>query len=212
MPLNKAAGAVAEAAEERGLAEGNADGPTRPGHRAGSGVPSGLDRVREVARRDKDARFTALLHHVSLERLMMAYWDLSPKAAPGVDGVTWEDYGQDLVANLRDLHDRVHSGRYQARPSRRAYIPKADGRLRPLGIAALEDKILQRAVVGVLNAVYEADFLGFSYGFRPGRGPHDALDALAAGIYKKKVNWVLDADIRDFLDPWSYCSFADCSC
>jgi len=198
MPPNKAAGAAAEAAEGRGLAEGNADGPTRPGHRAGPGVPSGLDRVREVARRDKDARFTALLHHVSLERLVMAYRDLSPKAAPGVDGVTWEDYGQDLAGNLRDLHDRVHSGRYQARPSRRAYIPKADGRLRPLGIAALEDKIIQRAVAGVLNAVYETDFLGFSYGFRPGRSPHDALDALAAGIYKKKVNWVLDADIRDF--------------
>ena len=128
----------------------------------------------------------------------MAYWDLSPKASPGVDGVTWEDYGQDLVANLRDLHDRVHSGRYQARPSRRAYIPKADGRLRPLGITALEDKILQRAVAEVLNAVYETDFLGFSYGFRPGRSPHHALDALTAGIYKKKVNWVLDADIRDF--------------
>jgi group II intron reverse transcriptase/maturase len=161
-------------------------------------VSNALDRVREVARRDKDARFTALLHHVSLERLVLAYWDLSPKAAPGVDGVTWQDYGQDLVANLRDLHDRVHSGRYRARPSRRAYIPKADGRLRPLGIAALEDKILQRAVVEVLNAVYETDFLGFSYGFRPGRGQHDALDALAVGIERKKVNWVLDADIRDF--------------
>ncbi len=154
MPPNKAV--AAEAAEERGLAEGNTDGPTRPGHRAGPGAPSGLDRVREVAQRDKDARFTALLHHVSLERLVMAYWALSPKASPGVDGVTWADYGQDLVANLRDLHDRVHSGRYQARPSRRAYIPKADGRLRPLGIAALEDKILQRAVVEVLNAVYGA--------------------------------------------------------
>ena len=189
---------AAEAAEGRGLAEGNADGPTRPGHRAGPGVPSGLDRVREVARRDKDARFTALLHHVSLERLVMAYWALSPKASPGVDGVTWQDYGQDLVANLRDLHERVRSGRYQARPSRRAYIPKADGRLRPLGIAALEDKIVQRAVVEVLNAIYEADFLGFSYGFRPGRSPHHALDALSVGIWRKKVNWVLDADIRDF--------------
>jgi retron-type reverse transcriptase len=112
--------------------------------------------VREVARGDKDARFTALLHHVSLERLVMAYWALSPKASPGADGVTWQDYGQDLVANLRDLHDRVHSGRYRARPSRRAYIPKADGRLRPLGIAALEDKIVQRAVVEVLNAIYGA--------------------------------------------------------
>jgi retron-type reverse transcriptase len=157
--------------------------------------------VRQIAQGDKEARFTALLHHVSLERLVMAYWDLSPKASPGVDGVTWQDYGQDLVASLRDLHDRVHSGRYRASPSRRAYIPKADGRLRPLGIAALEDKIVQRAVVGVLNAIYEADFLGFSYGFRPGRNPHQALDALAAGIYRKKVNWVLDADIRDFLDP-----------
>ena len=193
---NKAA--AAEAGEERGPAKGNTDGKPRPGRSAGPGVSNALDRVREVARRDKDARFTALLHHVSLERLVMAYWALSPKAAPGVDGVTWADYGQDLVANLRDLHERVHSGRYRARPSRRAYIPKADGRLRPLGITALEDKILQRAVVEVLNAVYETDFLGFSYGFRPGRGPHDALDALAVGIERKKVNWVLDADIRDF--------------
>jgi hypothetical protein len=112
------------------------------------------------------------------------------------------------VAKLRDMHDRVHSGRYRASPSRRAYIPKADGRLRPLGITALEDKIVQRAVVGVLNAVYEADFLGFSYGFRQGRNPHQALDALTAGIYKK-VNWVLDADIRDFLNPWSHCSFVN---
>ncbi len=194
--LNKAA--AAEAGEERGPAMGNTAGETRPGRSAGSGVSSELGRVRQVAQRDKEARFTALLHHVSLERLVMAYWDLSPKAAPGVDGVTWADYGQDLVANLRDLHDRVHSGRYRASPSRRAYIPKADGRQRPLGIATLEDKILQRAVVEVLNAVYEADFLGFSYGFRPGRGPHQALDALTAGIYRKKVNWVLDADIRDF--------------
>jgi RNA-directed DNA polymerase len=193
---NKAA--VAEAAEERGLAKGNAASETRPGPSAGQDVPNGLDRVRRIAATDKEARFTALMHHVSLERLWMAYRDLSPKASPGVDGVMWEDYGQDLVANLRDLHDRVHSGRYRARPSRRAYIPKADGRLRPLGIAALEDKILQRAVAGVLNAVYEADFLGFSYGFRPRRSPHDALDALAVGIERKRVNWVLDADIRDF--------------
>ena len=196
MPPNKAA--AAEAAEERDPAKGNAASETRPGRRAGPGVPNGLDRVRRIAATDKEARFTALMHHVSLERLVMAYRDLSPKASPGVDGVTWEAYGQDLIANLRDLHGRVHSGGYQARPSRRAYIPKADGRLRPLGIAALEDKILQRAVVGVLNAVYEADFRGFSYGFRPRRSPHDALDALAVGIERKKVNWVLDADIRDF--------------
>jgi len=195
-PPNKAV--AAEVVEGRGLAEGNTDDPTRPGRRAGPGVPSGLDRVREVARKDQDARFTALLHHVDLDRLRAAYWALNPKAATGVDGLTWGSYGQDLEESLRDLHARVHSGRYRARPSRRAYIPKTDGRLRPLGMAALEDKILQRAVVEVLNAVYETDFLGFSYGFRPGRRPHDALDALAAGIYKKKVNWVLDADIRDF--------------
>ena len=161
-------------------------------------MSQGLDRVREVARRDKEARFTALLHHVDVDRLRAGYWAISPKAIAGVDGVTWESYGRGLEANLQDLHVWVHSGRYRARPSRRAYIPKADGRLRPLGIAVLEDKILQRAVVEVLNAVYEADFLGFSYGFRPGRGPHDALDALSAGISKKRVNWVLDADIRDF--------------
>jgi group II intron reverse transcriptase/maturase len=154
--------------------------------------------VREVARRDRNARLTALLHHVSLGRLGAAYWAIRRQAAPGVDGVRWAEYGQDLEANLQDLHGRVQSGRYRAKPSRRAYIPKADGRLRPLGIAALEDKIVQRALVEVLNAVYEVDFRGCSYGFRPGRGPHDALDALAAGIYKKKVNWVLDADIRDF--------------
>jgi RNA-directed DNA polymerase len=197
-PPNKAAPAAAEAGEGRGTTKGNTASTTRPGRRAGPGVPSGLDRVREVARRDKDARFTALLHHVDLDRLRAAYLALSPKAAPGVDGVTWEAYGQNLEVNLRDLHQRVHSGGYRARPSRRAYIPKADGRQRPLGIAALEDKLLQRAVVEVLNAVYEVDFLGFSYGFRPGRGPHDALDALATGIYRKRVNWVLDADIRDF--------------
>jgi group II intron reverse transcriptase/maturase len=151
-----------------------------------------------VARRDKEARFTALLHHVDLDRLRAAYRAIRPQAAPGVDGVRWEAYGQDLEANLADLHERVHAGRYRARPSRRSYIPKADGRQRPLGITTLEDKILQRAVVEVLNAVYEVDFLGFSYGFRPGRNPHQALDALAVGLWRKKVNWVLDADIRDF--------------
>jgi RNA-directed DNA polymerase len=189
---------AAEVGEERGPAKGNTDSKTRPGHSAGTDVSSALGRVREVARRDKDARFTALLHHVSLGRLRQAYWAIRPQAAPGVDGVTWTDYGQDLETKLQDLHGRVQAGRYRAKPSRRAYIPKADGRLRPLGIAALEDKIVQRAVVEVLNAVYEVDFRGFSYGFRPGRSPHDALDALAVGISRKKVNWVLDADIRDF--------------
>ena len=195
-PPNKAA--AAEAGEERERAKGNAASETRPGRSAGSGVSSELDRVRQVAIRDREARFTALLHHVTVSRLRWAYWALSPKAAPGVDGVTWDAYGQDLEANLQGLHARVQGGGYRASPSRRAYIPKADGRQRPLGIAALEDKIVQRAVVGVLNAIYETDFLGFSYGFRPGRGPHDALDALSVGIWRKKVNWVLDADIRDF--------------
>ncbi len=195
---NNAGRPAAEVLEERGLAKGNTDRPTRPGRSAGPGVPSGLDRVREVARRDKNARFTALLHHVTVARLRTAYRAIRPQAAPGVDGVTWQAYGQDLEANLQDLHHRVHSGGYRARPSRRAYISKADGRQRPLGIASLEDKIVQRAVVEVLNAIYEVDFLGFSYGFRPGRKPHDALDALATGITGKKVNWILDADIRDF--------------
>ena len=142
-PPNKTA--VAEVVEERGLAKGNTSNETHPGPRAGAGVHHGLDRVREVARRDKEARFTALLHHVDLARLRAAYWAIRPTAAPGVDGVTWAAYGQDLEANLRDLHGRLHAGRYRARPSRRAYIPKADGRQRPLGIAALEDKIVQRA-------------------------------------------------------------------
>ena len=154
--------------------------------------------MREVARRDREARFTALLHHVDFARLWAAFWAINPKAAAGVDGVTWSAYGQNLEANLRDLHARVHRGALPGKASRRAYIPKADGRQRPLGIAALEDKILQRAVVEVLNAIYEVDFVGFSYGFRPGRSPHDALDALAVGFKQKKVNWVLDADIRDF--------------
>src|SRR4051812_21943311 len=197
-PPNNAVVAAAEAVEGRRPAEGNAAGETRPGRRAAVSVSSELGRVRQVARKDKDVRFTALLHHVTVERLEAAYRAIRPAAAPGVDGVTWRDYGHDLEANLRDLHARVHRGAYRARPSRRSYIPKADGRLRPLGVAALEDKIVQRALVEVLNAVYEQDFLGFSYGFRPGRSPHQALDALAAAIKRRKVNWVLDADIRDY--------------
>ena len=204
---NKAMHVVAEAGEERGLAKGNTTDLTCPGRRAGPSVPSGLDRVREVARRDKEAQFTALLHHVDSNRLRAAYWAINPKAATGVDKVTWQDYGEDLGANLENLLARVHSGTYRASPSRRAYISKSDGRKRPLGVATLEDKVLQRAVVEVLNAVYEVDFLGFSYGFRPGRSPHNALDALATGVSRKKVNWVLDADIRDFLDVLSHCFF-----
>ena len=203
-----AAAGVAEAGEGRGPAKGNTASKTPPGRSAGLGASSALERVREVARRDKDARFTALLHHVDLVRLRKAYWAIRPQAAPGVDGVTWAEYGQDLEGNLQDLHGRVQAGRYRAKPSRRVYIPKADGRQRPLGIASLEDKIVQRGVVEVLNAVYEVDFRGFSYGFRPGRKPHDALDALTVGITSRRVNWVLDADIRDFLDVASHCSFA----
>ncbi|WP_255739540.1 reverse transcriptase domain-containing protein, partial [Frankia sp. CiP3] len=204
---NKATRAAAEVGEERGMAEGNTANETRPGHRAGPDVPSALDRVRRTARQNKETRFTALLHHVDLDRLRVAYRAVRPKAAPGVDGVTWSEYGQDLEENLRDLHARLHTGRYRAKPSRRVYIPKADGRLRPLGIVTLEDKIVQRAAVEVLGAIYEQDFLGFSYGFRPGRSPHRALDALTVGIEQKKVNWVLDADIREFLEPSSHCSF-----
>jgi RNA-directed DNA polymerase len=165
---NKAACAVAEVVEERGLAKGNTVSATRSGHRAGQGAPNGLDRVRHVARRDKEARFTALLHHVDLDRLGAAYRAIRPAAAPGVDGVRWEAYGQDLEANLQDLHRGLHVGSYRAKPSRRSYIPKADGRLRPLGIATLEDKILQRAVGEVLNAIYEVDFRGFPTVFGPG--------------------------------------------
>jgi RNA-directed DNA polymerase len=199
-PPNKPAFAEAEAVEERGPAEGNTAGKPRPGRRAGTGVSRALDRVRQVAANDRKARFTALLHHVTVERLEVAYRTIRRGAAPGVDEVTWHCYGQQLEANLHDLHARVQRGAYRASPSRRAYIPKADGGLRPLGIAALEDKIVQRAVAEVLNAVYEADFLGFSYGFRPRRSPHDALGALAVAIVRKRVNWVLDADICGFFD------------
>jgi RNA-directed DNA polymerase len=196
--LNNAQGGAAEAVEERGSAKENADSQTRPGHSAGQGVSSGLDRVRQAAKKDRDARFTALLHHVDVGRLRVAYRALNPRAATGVDGVTWQEYGRELKDNLQDLHARLHRGAYRAKPSRRVLIPKADGHQRALGVAALEDKILQRALVEVLNAVYECDFLGFSYGFRPGRSQHQALDALAVGITRRRVNWVLDVDIRDY--------------
>jgi retron-type reverse transcriptase len=204
---------TAEVVEGRGLAKGNTNQQNaRRTQSRDQCATSALDRVRRVAKQDRKARFTALLHHVSIERLRAAYQALRRGAAAGVDGVTWQTYGQDLEANLRDLHARVHRGAYRARPSRRVYIPKADGRQRPLGIAALEDKIVQRAVVEVLNAIYEVDFLGFSYGFRPGRSQHDALDALAVGIKRKKVSWVLDADIRGFFDAIDHgwlCKFVE---
>src|SRR5215475_13464481 len=174
--------------------------PTQSGKR----VSQGLSGVRQAAKARKQERFTALLHHVTLELLRDSFYALKRKAAPGVDGVTWQEYEAGLEDGLIDLHSRVHRGAYRAQPSRRVYIPKADGRQRPLGIAALEDKIVQQAVVTVLNEIYEVDFKGFSYGFRPGRGPHQALDALAVGIQRKRVNWVLDADIRNFYDSLSH--------
>ncbi|HVH30586.1 MAG TPA: group II intron reverse transcriptase/maturase [bacterium] len=196
-PSNKAV--AAEGVEGRvRLTKGNTARTTGSGLRAGMRVSQGLDRVRQAAKRDREARFTALLHHVDIDCLREAFWAINPKAAAGVDGVTWEAYGGNLEASLQDLHRRLHSGAYRAKPVRRTYIPKADGRQRPLGIASLEDKIVQGALVKVLNCIYEVDFLGFSYGFRPGRGPHQALDALTVGISKKKVNWVLDADLADF--------------
>lgn len=197
---NKAGQSAAEAVEERGPTEGNTSQQNALRTQCRTSAPSALERVREVAKRDRKAKFTALLHHVTIDRLRDAYLALSRKAAAGVDGVTWQQYGTRLEDNLRDLHAKLHRGAYRAKPSRRVYIPKADGRQRPLGIASLEDKLVQRAVVEVLNAIYEVDFLGFSYGFRPQRSPHHALDALAVGILRKKVNWVLDADIRGFFD------------
>jgi group II intron reverse transcriptase/maturase len=163
-------------------------------------VSIGLQRVREVARRDKRARFTALLHHVTVDLLRDSFFALKRDAAPGVDGLTWRQYEVNLEDRLPDLHRRVHQGTYRAQPSKRVFIPKADGRMRPLGMAVLEDKIVQQAVVKVLNQIYEEDFLGFSYGFRPGRSQHDALDAVWVGIMGKRVNWVLDADIQGFFD------------
>ena len=192
--------AAAESVEGRGSTKGNATRTllapdSEPGKRG-----MGLWGVREAAKRDKKLRFTALLHHVCPELLQASYFALKRSAAPGVDGMTWYEYGRNLEERILDLHDRVHRGVYWAQPSKRAWIPKADGRQRPLGIAALEDKIVQQAVKTVLEQIYEEDFLGFSYGFRPRRGCHNALDAVWVGITQRKVSWVLDADIRGFFD------------
>ena len=187
----------------KGEAKGNAERLRTRRTQCRISVSQQLDRVRQAARRG-EGPFTALLHHVSEDVLLLSFFWLKRKAAIGVDGVSWVDYEEHLEANLADLHKRIHSNTYRAQPSRRQYIPKPDGQQRPLGIAALEDKIVQRALVAVLNAIYEHDFLGFSYGFRPGRGQHDALDALAVGIMHSKVNWILDADIRKFFDSVSH--------
>ena len=203
-PANKAAAAAAERAEQRAGTEGNAAQSRTQRTQRRASVSPGLQRVRDAARQRKKERFTALLHHVTIDLLKEAFLALKRRAAPGVDGVTWQDYEAGLQGNLQSLHARVHRGTYRAQPVRRKFIPKpGTDKRRPLGIAALEDKIVQRAVVEVLNAIYEADFLGFSYGFRPGRGQHDALDALSVAIGETRVNWILDADIRSFFDGLS---------
>jgi RNA-directed DNA polymerase len=197
---NESKGGPKEIVEGRPLTQENAEelNPCRTQSRESG--PSGLDRVRKAAKRDGKMQFTALLHHVNVDLLRSSYYSLNRHAAEGVDGVTWQEYGDGLEDRLIDLHERIHRGAYQAKPSRRVWIPKADGQQRPLGIAALEDKIVQSAVVQVLNQIWEEDFLDFSYGFRPGSSQHDALDALHAGITSKKVNYVLDLDIRSFFD------------
>jgi RNA-directed DNA polymerase len=202
---NKARTPAAEGTEGRGLAKGNLSQQNASRTPSRSGAPNALERVRQAAKEDKKLRFTALLHHIdNLATLRMAYFSLKKEAAPGVDGETWRHYGEELEKNLQDLSKRLKRGAYRAKPVRRVYIPKADGRQRPLGVTALEDKIVQRAAVEVLNAIYETDFLGFSYGFRPGRSQHQALDALYTGLLTRKVNWVLDLDIKGFFDGISH--------
>ena len=192
--------AVAEPVERRAGTKGNADRQSTYQTQGWTSVSQALERIRKVARERKKERFTALYHHINIELLEEAFYELQENAAPGVDRLTWKDYEANLERNLEDLHDRVQRGAYRALPSRRVYIPKPDGRQRPLAVAALEDKIVQRAVATLLNAIYEEDFLGFSYGFRPGRGAHDAMDALCVGIGRQKVSYILDADIRSFFD------------
>src|SRR6266852_6410908 len=204
-PTNKAEHSATEqsAAEPTAEAKRNAGQQSTCGTQGQISVSQALERIRRVANERKKEKFTSLLHHISIDLLDEAFFEFKEDAAPGIDGLTWTEYEQNLERNLEDLHARVHRGAYRALPSRRTYIPKPDGRQRPLAIAALEDKIVQRATAAVLNAIYEEDFLGFSYGFRPGRGTHDALDALVVGIESTKVNWVLDADIRSFFDEIS---------
>ena len=201
---NKAAIAAAEAGEGRAQMKENIGQSRMLPTQSGNRMSQGLDGVRKAARERKQERFTSLLHHVDTALLRDSFYALKRQASPGVDGVRWQEYESGLEGRLVDLHSRVHRGTFRAQPSRRVYIPKADGRQRPLGIAALEDKIVQQAVVTILNQIYEVDFKGFSYGFRPGRSPHQALDALVVGLERKKVNWVLDADIRGFFDNMSH--------
>src|ERR1035441_84081 len=202
---NNAGQPVAEEMEGRGLAKGNLQQQNAPRTLSRQGAPSALERVRQAASRDRKMRFTTLLHHINdLQTLRVAYLSLKRDAAAGVDGETWRHYGERLEENLQELADRLKRGAYRAKPVRRVYITKADGRQRPLGVTALEDKLVQRATVEVLNAIYETDFLGFSYGFRPGRNQHKALDALFCGLDERRVNWVLDLDVRSFFDRLSH--------
>jgi retron-type reverse transcriptase len=197
--------AAKEAMEPRAGAEENASQQNTSRTLSRESVTRALERVRQRAREKGKEKLTALLHHINPATLKLAFYALKRDASPGVDGLTWKEYEQNLEARLEELHGRIHRGAYRPQPARRTYIPKADGSQRPLAIAALEDKIVQGATVMVLNAIYEEDFLGFSYGFRPGRGPHDALDALVVAITTRRVNFILDADIRSFLDAASYC-------
>ena len=190
---------AAEPVERRAGTKGNADPQSTRRTQCRESVSQALERIRKVARERKKEKFTALFHHITTELLEESFFELQENAAPGVDRRTWKDYEADIELNLIDLHERVHRGAYRALPSRRVYIPKPDGRQRPIAVAALEDKIVQRAVAALLNAIYEEDFLGVSYGFRPGRNAHDAMDALCVGIHSKKVSYILDADIRSFL-------------
>src|ERR1700720_4556751 len=202
---NKSGRPPAESEEGRPLIKENTHQSSTLSTQSEVGVSQGLAGVRRVARERKEMKFTALLHHLTVALLRDSFYALKRKAAPGVDGITWQEYETGLEGRLADLHSRVHRGAYRAQPSRRVYIPKPDGRQRPLGVAALEDKIVQQAVVTILNEIYEVDFRSFSYGFRPGRSPHQALDALSVGLHRERVNWVLDADIRGFFDTASYC-------
>jgi RNA-directed DNA polymerase len=199
-PTNKAERSAAEPVEPRAETKGNADQQSTRRTQSRVSVTQALERVRKAASERKKEKFTALLHHLSIEHLEAAFYELQENAAAGVDGLTWRAYAADLARNLEELHGRLHRGAYRPLPSRRVYIPKPDGRRRPLAVASLEDKIIQRATTAVLNAIYEEDFLGFSYGFRPGRGAHSAMDALVVAIESRKVNFILDADIRSFFD------------
>jgi group II intron reverse transcriptase/maturase len=201
---NKEGSPSAEAVEGRTSPEGNGGQAAAARTLRREAASNGLAAVRRAARQSKSVRFTALLHHITVDLLKQSYLALERDSAPGIDGVTWQAYGENLEEKLTDLHDRMHKGSYRARPARRTFIPKADGTQRPLAILCLEDKVIQQAVATVLGAIYEEDFVGFSYGFRPGRGQHDALDALHVGVLRKRVNWVLDADIQGFYDAMAH--------